>query len=459
MASCNWTWGVLAALPFLPRVTSGRVVLCRATWRVTRDEISSLNAARGAERYAAVQTWRASRRLPRWVVVSDVDNTLPIDLDNAAAADMLVHLLKGRAFATLTELYPSPDELCAVGTDGRYVHELVIPFLRNEGPQTRTTAQSHVATEADRSPLPSALRPIQRTFAPGSEWIYAKLYTGTTSADRLLSELVAPLSRRLLASGSIDRWFFIRFNDPDNHLRWRLHVPSITRLATLRRRIETAAAAHMADGPLRRLVFDTYEREVERFGGSDAIVAAEQWFWADSESVIDLLALLDGSEAAANERWQLAIPSVDTLLTDLQLDLDGKLRVMQRLRAKFGREFHADAAFGRQLSTKFRHAKDVLQRSLERADRPESSTRWSEALARRSARTRPIIDALAALARTNHLTVTIPELAESYVHMHLNRLFRAQQRAHELVIYDFLVCLYEAHAARRRSWPKAVDGR
>jgi hypothetical protein len=32
--------------------------------------------------------------------------------------------------------------------------------------------------------------------------------------------------------------------------------------------------------------------------------------------------------------------------------------------------------------------------------------------------------------------------------MHLNRLFRAEQRAHELVIYDFLACLYESRVAR-----------
>jgi hypothetical protein len=35
--------------------------------------------------------------------------------------------------------------------------------------------------------------------------------------------------------------------------------------------------------------------------------------------------------------------------------------------------------------------------------------------------------------------------------MHLNRLFRAEQRAQELVVYDFLSCLYESAIARRRA--------
>src|SRR5262249_30605268 len=32
----TWDWGALAALPFLPRVTHGRLVFARATWHVTR---------------------------------------------------------------------------------------------------------------------------------------------------------------------------------------------------------------------------------------------------------------------------------------------------------------------------------------------------------------------------------------------------------------------------------------
>src|SRR6185295_5714212 len=97
---CTWDWGALAALPFLPRVTYGRLVFARAAWRVTRDDIGPLKeAGSGAAQYDALQRWRAARRLPRWVVLTDGDNTLPVDLDNALAIDSLIHLLKGRESA------------------------------------------------------------------------------------------------------------------------------------------------------------------------------------------------------------------------------------------------------------------------------------------------------------------------------------------------------------------------
>ena len=46
---CTWDWGALAALPFLPRVTYGRLVFARATWRVTRDDIRPLKEAGSVE--------------------------------------------------------------------------------------------------------------------------------------------------------------------------------------------------------------------------------------------------------------------------------------------------------------------------------------------------------------------------------------------------------------------------
>ena len=128
LGSWGWTWGSLTALPFLPRVTCGRLVFARAAWRVTGEEIRTLSTAPDAKRYAEVQSWRAARCLPRWVVLADYDHTLPVDLDNVLAVDAFVPLLKGREFAMLLEMYPGPEELCAVGADGRYVHELILPF-------------------------------------------------------------------------------------------------------------------------------------------------------------------------------------------------------------------------------------------------------------------------------------------------------------------------------------------
>ena len=72
-------------------------------------------------------------------------------------------------------------------------------------------------------PAPAPPPAVRRRFPPGSEWLYAKLYTGAATADRVLRDVVGPVTRSALRAGAVDGWFFIRYGDPDWHLRWRLH--------------------------------------------------------------------------------------------------------------------------------------------------------------------------------------------------------------------------------------------
>ena len=50
-------------------------------------------------------------------------------------------------------------------------------------------------------------------------------------------------------------------------------------------------------------------------------------------------------------------------------------------------------------------------------------------------------------------TLPILELVPSYIHLNVNRLIRSAQRAHELVLYDLLVRLYESQVARAKQRP------
>jgi hypothetical protein len=57
---------------------------------------------------------------------------------------------------------------------------------------------------------------------PGSEWLYIKLFTGPATADQVLRRIASVLTWALTAGGD-DQWFFLRYGDPDWHLRLRIH--------------------------------------------------------------------------------------------------------------------------------------------------------------------------------------------------------------------------------------------
>src|SRR5205085_1075699 len=80
-------------------------------------------------------------------------------------------------------------------------------------------------------------------------------------ADQVLREVVAPVTRSALATGVARRWFFLRYGDPDWHLRWRFQGDPGRLWAELVPALRAAAAPLLEDGRIWKVQFDTYERE------------------------------------------------------------------------------------------------------------------------------------------------------------------------------------------------------
>jgi class I lanthipeptide synthase len=432
--------GALGSLPFVPRIRIGRVVLHEASWTLRKPELDPVTTQTGAARMQALHRLRTAVRLPRWVCVEDGDNVLPVDLDNVLAVDSFVQLVKQRPAVTLTELWPAPAELPVHGPDGRYANEIVVPFVRVPASEPRRSATP---------PLPTG---VHRTFVPGSEWLYAKLYTGHATSDQILTEVIGPL----VAGGPDGRaappWFFLRYSDPHWHLRFRVHGDPAWLYGELLPRLTAQARAMLDDGRLWKLQLDTYEREIERYGGPIGIALAEQLFAADSACVVDILGMLAG-DAGIDARWRLALRGIDQLFDDLAFDLAARLSIMRNARDAFAREHRVDTAvtFQRGLGDKYRKERGALEALLDRTRDAESELEPGfERFAARSVANAPIIAELRAAEQRGALTLSVPELVPSYIHMHVNRLIRSAQRAHELVLYDLLARLYESRLARAK---------
>jgi thiopeptide-type bacteriocin biosynthesis protein len=438
----SWSWGPLANAPFLPRITSGRVVLSLARWSLGKEELEPLGKKSGAELFRAVQELRARRDLPRRVALVDYDNVLPIDLDDVLSVESWARLVKSRDAATLQERLDAED-LVAKGPEGRFVHELVIPFVR--------VVTAAAPTRAVPAPVATPRGPaLARSFVPGSEWLYAKLYTGTASADAVLTELVRPLVTAARKAKAFDRWFFIRYGDPGWHVRLRFRGDPKRLAAKVLPMLHERAAPFLESGRIWRIDLGTYEREIERYGGDDGIELAEQIFEADSEATLSIVELLDAEEGA-DARWRLALRGCHLLLVDLGFDLAMRTEILRRVRASFGAEHRVDKPFEGKLGARYRPERTALEALLAApADADHPLSPGFEVLATRSERLRGVAKELGDREREGRLVVPMHEIAASLVHMHCNRLLRASQRTQELVLYDWLLRLYESEAARAR---------
>jgi lantibiotic biosynthesis protein len=433
-----WDWGPLRDSPFLPRVVSGRAVLSRASWNLGDRELAAFRLPRGGGQFSAVQQLRERLRLPRYVALVDVDNELATDLDNVLCIEALGHQVRRRTAATLVELIPGPGQLCVADPQGRYTHQVVVPFVRSASAQAGSPSprSQHVAAA------------VERRFPPGSEWLYLKLFTGPATADQILLR-AAPLLSASADTGSIDSWHFVRYADPDWHVRLRLHGSPQALLRDLLPQLRDLTEPLLRTGQVWRAQLDTYEREVERYGGPLGIEPAERIFHADSQTVIAIMSQLPG-DAGADLRWRMALRGIDQLFDDFGLTLAQKREVARRCRQGYGREFAAGGAFQHAISARFRRERPRLEQLFSAdANPPPDVAGCIRALDHRSA-------AIAAAAGRIRAVVgsgpeeapRLAELAMSFAHMHVNRLLRSAQRAQELVLYEMLDRLYASRAAR-----------
>ena len=405
----NWTWGALSGSPFLPRVQSANVVLAPASWRLSEEDLEPL--AKGAW-FRWAQALRTRLRLPRFVLLADYDNRLPVDLDNILSVEAACQLMKERKEAQLLEALPGD---VVESPEGFLTNELVVPFVCDG-----------TSAPPPRPATPSFLRP--RSFAPGSEWLYLKIYTGVAAADDVLRALPKLVD-----------WFFIRYSDPGFHLRLRVRGDGLSLLP----RMNAALEPLRADGRIFRTVLDTYDPEVERYGGDQGVALSERLFCADSDAALAIVRALQG-EAAAHARWRLCLLGIDGLFDSFDFDLTSRRKLLLQMRTLYAAEFHATVPFERQLDKKYRAERKSMELLLagESADELVASAR--DALSVR----RLHISAIARELAAAPLTVPVFELLKSYIHMWTNRMLRSAGRAQELVLYDFLGRLYESRFAR-----------
>jgi thiopeptide-type bacteriocin biosynthesis protein len=420
--SMTFNWGSLRDQhKFLPRVTFKQVILHPARWIFTQADVQRLKGNGGS----AARDFREAWRLPRYVVLADNDNELLIDLEEAGMVEIWMETVKNRDEFTLRE-FLHPGRLVADAEGRPYVNQCI-------GVVTKTAP---VYPEAVPQVCDCTGKQPRVQFLPGSEWVYYKLYTGPRTADKILLDYIRPLTDSFSAKGWIDKWFFIRYNDPDFHIRLRCHLTDIRRLGAVTAALHAALEPLLDDRLIWRVQLDTYNRELERYGAS-TIELAESLFHQSSLSVMDMLGRSDGDERESN-RWLWALGEADHLLACFGFSMEEKWALVNQLRENFDPEFPADKPLRQQLSNKYRKHRQEICDIMERRADPQISSLLT------------IAGRIRRMEEEDELQVPLPELIGSYLHMMINRTAVAEPRKQEMVIYDLLGRYYQSGMARAK---------
>ena len=416
----GWSWGALAESPFLPRVVYGKHVLAKARWRVEGRELKAALVTSVGRPWEAFQCLREQRGFPRWVVLVEADNQLVVDLDQVNRVEALCHLVANCSVFLLAECFPHPDKALVTSPEGAFTHELVIPFEALDAPLRSKAPLEHLAMGAE-----------PRGYAPGSEWLYLKLYCGSTSADRVMKDL-EPVLWMTKAEGLWDRWHFVRYQEPAHHLRLRFRGNPGVLLSVLLPRVLHQLEVGQARGLVWKTQVDTFEPELERYGGRIGFDLVTLWFQGDSLQVMEQLV----STGSHKDRWKTGLAEVDAMWSALGYDPSDRLALARSSRESFRKEFLGTNNPPSQIGQQFRRFRKELDLLIRSQSKPLLHRRFDPLVHLREA------------ADQGQLQGDLQSIACSLAHMHLNRLLQANQRENEWVLMEFMVRIYESWVAR-----------
>ncbi len=285
---------------------------------------------------------------------------------------------------------------------------------------------------------------IQRTFMPGSRWVYIKLYTGQKTADDLLVKVITSITNKLYKGRYIEKWFFVRYLDSDFHLRIRLRVYDTQHIGKIICLFHQKLHQWNTDQLLWKTQLDTYNRELERYG-ERTIEEAESIFYADSECILSIIKKLSGNE---DFRWMIALVLIDSLLNDFSYSLENKQSFLTHISESFKYEFGFNQYNSKQFNDKFREKKKVVELVLQNKYEDKNFSLMLKAIEKRSKKLYPTINLLTQKIKKDK--ATLDSLLSSYIHMTMNRIFRSNGRTHELILYDFMRRYYTSEMAKQK---------
>ena len=232
--------------------------------------------------------------------------------------------------------------------------------------------------------------PVDNNARYPKDWVYVKLYLPKGEENHLLKKNILNFVR----TNKVDKWFFIRYKDSENHIRFRIQNKDDENLIS---RLIAWSDSLREKEIISTYAIVPYYRELERYGGSSFYEDIETIFYFDSLLSIMLLK----SQSYQKERILLNLKDI---LTNLRIPNEVVLNILKNEKLK-------DKVEKRNYSTLKEHIHEIT---------PEQSESMQKINYKIVSLINKIIENM--LSRDEFSREYISEWLNSLIHMHFNRL-------------------------------------
>lgn len=275
---------------------------------------------------------------------------------------------------------------------------------------------------------------MQRDFCLGSEWLYYKIYTGVKTSDYILLEKLQPVTSHLIEEQIISQWFFIRYHDPEEHLRIRFLVNNAANLSIVIQALYPIFNELIAQNLVWKIQTDTYKREIERYGKS-TMQDSEFLFWKNSELTLEYIEI-KASFSTLELPLLYSFYAIDSFLNTFQLSNYDKLSLMNHLQLSFKKEFDVEREQKKEMDKSYRELYPQMQQLFSSTE--NNFPEISDIVDQKIKEIKKI-----ALEIKSKIEIPLSVFLSSHIHMMLNRQYTSKQRMYELIIYDHLFRYYK----------------
>lgn len=273
----------------------------------------------------------------------------------------------------------------------------------------------------------------QQSYYPGSDWLYLKIYGSVMALEEWMIDELFPMIRNDMANLGIDRFFYIRFADPDFHLRLRLHLVDPPGVGKLLTQMNQSIQKWVDEMRIWKMEICTYMPEYERYG-AERMSETERFFEIDSTFWLATMNHLRNS-SQQDEVWKVAFWHLHNLMNLFKLNHSNQILLLNDSMKGLPMDQSTIKSLKKQLNLKFRREKGILENCLTR----------SESLFHGM---NPLLD-----QHTSIVSKCVGDLRQTFtganedssrvfvadlLHMSMNRAFRSKHRFQEYVLYYLL---------------------
>ncbi|MDE5432194.1 hypothetical protein BAX95_06515 [Elizabethkingia meningoseptica] len=275
----------------------------------------------------------------------------------------------------------------------------------------------------------------KRNFIIGSEWVYYKIYGNPDFINTLLVKYILPLINKLKKEGVINMFFFIRYQDPDFHLRLRFKLKP-DKIGELIARVYKLLNKESVKNKIHKIQLDEYQRELERYG-DQTIDFVEELFHLDSIKNIELLKLVVNDQ----QRWLYGLAIVDCYFNLSEISIKDRISFIKRIIVNMKAEYNITSPeYTKLLLEGYNKNKNIL-RSFFFEERKKSQY-CHKVEDKYFMEQQKLIKLIKQKSSTNKYKIDFSDMLGSIIHMSLNRYFLYDARFSEMVLYEYLLKIY-----------------